>query len=77
MTDKKGYIWISFNELDEPRACYTEGSTSEREKQILYIKTYIWNLENWYWWTYLQDRKKTDIENRLVDTKAEGEDGRN
>ena len=30
--------------MDEPRACYTEGSKSE--KQILYIDAYIWNLEN-------------------------------
>ena len=22
---------------------------SEREKQISYINTYIWNLEEWYW----------------------------
>ena len=20
----------------------------------MYINTYIWNLERWYWWTYLQ-----------------------
>ena len=43
-----------FYEVVEPRACYTEGSKSEREKQILYINMYIWNLEKWYWWTYLQ-----------------------
>ena len=24
------------------------GSKSEREKQILYINTYMWNLEKWY-----------------------------
>ena len=42
---KKECIWISFNEVDEPRAYYTEWSKSEREKQISYINTYIWNLE--------------------------------
>ena len=31
--------------MDEPRACYTERSKSEREKQIFYINTYMWNLE--------------------------------
>ena len=34
--------------------CYTKWSKSEREKQISYTKTYLWNLERWYWWNYLQ-----------------------
>ena len=38
-------IWVSSSEVDEPRACYTEWSKLEREKQILYINTYVWNLE--------------------------------
>ena len=48
---KKKYIWINSKEADEPRAYYTEWSKSEREKQILYMNAYIWNLERWYWWT--------------------------
>ena len=24
---------------------------------MLYINTYIWNSERWYWWSYMQDRK--------------------
>ena len=48
---------------------------SEREKWILHINTYIWNLERWYWGTYLQDSDgDTDIENRLMD-KGQGEKG--
>ena len=31
---KKEWIWVSSTEVDEPRACYTEWSKSEREKQI-------------------------------------------
>ena len=31
----------------KPRACYTERSQTEREKQVLYISIYIWNLEKW------------------------------
>ena len=27
--------------------CHTEYSKSEREKQILYINTHMWNLEKW------------------------------
>ena len=38
---------------------------SEREKQILCISTYIWNLRKRYCWAHLQDISgDTDIENR-------------
>ena len=50
---KKEHIWVSPNEVDEPGAYYTEWSKSERERQILYINTYIWNLETWYQWSYI------------------------
>ena len=50
---KKKCIWVSSNEVDEPRAYYTEWSKSEREKQILSIDTYICNLERWYWWIFM------------------------
>ena len=65
-------------EVDEPRACYTEWSKSERKKQISYINEYIQNLEKWYWWTYLQGRNRdTDIEKRFVDTAGERKGGTN
>ena len=55
--------------MDEPTTYYTEWSKSEIEKHISYINTYIWNLERWYWWTYLQDSNgDADIENRFMDT---------
>ena len=73
LSQKKECIWVSSNEVDEPRACYTEWSKSEREKQISYINTYIWNLEKWDWWTYLQG-SNGDVENRLMD-KGRGEEG--
>ena len=38
-------MWVSWTEVDEARACYTEWSKSEREKQIAYINAYIWNVE--------------------------------
>ena len=60
-------------EVDEPRVYFTEWSKSEREKQILHIITYIWNLEKWYWWTYFQGKNRgTDIANGLVNTAGEG-----
>ena len=33
---KNGHIWVSSNEVDEPRAYYTEWSKSEREREISY-----------------------------------------
>ena len=33
-------------EVEEPRACYTEWSKSEREKQTEYLNIYRWKLEN-------------------------------
>ena len=70
LSHKKEHIWLSSKEVDEPRSYYIEWSKSEREKRrekkkTLYINAYIWNLERWYWWTYL--------ENRSVDTVGEGE----
>ena len=40
---------VSSSEVDEPRACYTELTKWERERQISYTKACIWNLEKWYW----------------------------
>ena len=50
LSHKNEHIWVSPNEVDEPRGCYTEWSKSEREKQVSYIHAHIWNLERWCWW---------------------------
>ena len=53
-----------------------QSEVSQKEKEILYINTCVWNLERWYWWTYLQSSSGgADIENRLVNTMGEGEGG--
>ena len=44
LSHKKEWIWVSCGELDGPWASHTESSKSEREKQVLYINSYIWNL---------------------------------
>ena len=70
---KKGYIWVSPNELDEHRTYCTEWGKSERERQVLYTDISVWNLERWHWWIYSQDSSgDADIENRLADTVWEG-----
>ena len=55
--------------MDGPRDCHTEWSKSDRERQIPYDITYMWNLKNGYKWTDLQDRSTvTDAENKLMVT---------
>ena len=77
ISQKREHIWVISNVVEEPKAYYTEWSKSEREKQILYINTYIWNVERWSWWSYLQRSNwNADIRNRFVDTVGEGECGR-
>ena len=42
-----------------------------KRKKILYITIYMWNLEKWYRWNYLQSRNKhTDVENKYMNTKG-------
>ena len=78
LSHKNDHIWVSSSKVDEPRACYTEWSKSEREKQISYINAYVWSLGKWSWRTYLQgSNRDADMENRLVDTVAKGEGGTN
>ena len=62
--------------MDEPEAYYTEWSKSERERQILYINAYVWNLERQYQWSYMQSSKgDTDVKKRILDSVGEGEGG--
>ena len=46
LSHKKERNWVICRDVDESRDCHTEQSKSEREKQISYINTYMWNLEN-------------------------------
>ena len=77
LSHEKEAVWVSWTEVMN-LACYIEWSKSEREKQTSYINTYIWNLEKWYWWTYLPGRNwHADVEKGFVDTAVEGENGMN
>ena len=65
--------------MDGPGDDHTEWSKSDRERQISYDITYMWNLilKNDKW-TYLQNRNRLiDIEDKLMVTKGEtwGEEG--
>ena len=73
LSHKNKHIWVSSNEVDEPRAHYAELSKSE--KQLSYTSTYIWNLERWYWWNYLQGSNgDIDIESTVMNM-MQGEEG--
>ena len=68
---KKELIWVSSDEVDEPRVYYIQWSKSKRITNIIY-NAYICNLERFY----LQGSKEyADIKDRLLDTKEGGERG--
>ena len=45
LSHKKKRNGVVCSEVDGPRVCHTQGSKSEREKQIPYANTFIWNLK--------------------------------
>ena len=64
---KKEWINAICNNIDEPRDCHTEWNKSDRERQILYDVTYMWNLKQWYKWSYLQNRNRaTNVKSKLI-----------
>ena len=74
LSHKKERNWVMCRDVDGPRDCHTEWIKSE--KQISYVNAYMWNLEKWYRWTYLQSRNRdTDIEKKHMDTKGGREVG--
>ena len=71
LSHKKERYWVICWDVDGSRECHTEWSKSEREKEISYINTHMWNLEKWYRWAGLQGRNwDTDVENKRMDTKG-------
>ena len=78
LSRKKEWSNAICSNMDGPRDDYTEGSTSEREKQIVYGIIYVWNLKS-------DTNKlihKTDIDSQIKKTKKScydyqrGEEGR-
>ena len=57
-------IWLKERFLSKvtyrygPRDCHTEWSKSDRERQISYAISYVWNRKAGYKWTYLQNRNR-------------------
>ena len=73
---KKEWNSVICRDIYRPRDCHLKSNKSEREKQVSYNITYMWNLEKWYRWTYAQNgNRDTYTENKLMDAKGEGEVG--
>ena len=72
---RKEHIWVSSNEVSEPGPYYTEWSKSERERQLPYINTHIWNLERQYQWSNRQGSKGDTYEGQTLDSAGEGKGG--
>ena len=72
LSHKKEWNNAICSNMNGPRDYHTKWSKSDRERQILYDITYMWNLKKWYKWTYLQNRNRlTDLENKFMVTKGE------
>ena len=56
--------------MDGPGDWHMEWGKSERGKLVSHNITYMWNLEKWCRWIYLQSRH-TDAENKHMDTKGD------
>ena len=59
LSHKKEWNNAICSNMDRPRDYHTKWSESDRETQISYDMTYMWNLKKWYKWTYLQNEKTT------------------
>ena len=61
---KKDWNNAIYCNMDGSKGDHMKCSKSDREIQISYDTTYMWNLKKLYKWTYLRNRNRlTDIEN--------------
>ena len=60
----------SFVEMWMDLESVIQSEVSQKEKNISYINAYVWNLDRWYRWTYLQGKNRdTNVE----DTMCQGQ----
>ena len=74
LSHKKEWNNVICSNMNGPGDYHTKWSKSDRERQISYDITHMWNLifKNWYKLTYFKNRNRlTDIENKLMVTKGE------
>ena len=62
--------WTQFQLLDAQKPIFFLTYFTLYEKQVLYVKAYMCNLERWYRWSYLQSRNRdADVENKRIESK--------
>ena len=54
-TKKNEISWFVETWVDLESVIQSEVSQKEKQKNNAYINTYMWTLEKWYRWTYLQE----------------------
>ena len=60
--------------MNGSRDCHTDWSKSDREGEILYDISYMWNLKKeWYKWTYLQNNKRLTEDKHNCQGEGKGE----
>ena len=65
LSHKKEWNNAICSNMDGPRDYHPKWSKSDRERQISYNITYMWNLiKKWYIWTYLQNRNRLTSRNQ-------------
>ena len=65
LSHKKEWSNAICSNIGGPRDYHTKWSKSDRERQISYDITCMWNLKKCYKWTYLQNRNRLkDKENK-------------
>ena len=63
--------------MDGPRDYHTKWNKSERERQMPYDITHMWNQKKWYKWTHLQNRNRYTIKENNMFIKGERQGGIN
>ena len=71
LSHRKEQNWVIHRDLGWPRVYRTKWNKSEIERQILLINAYMWNLEKWYRWTFLQGgSRETEVDKGHVDMEG-------
>ena len=74
LSQKRNEI-VSFAEMWKDLETIIQSEVSQKEKkQVSYINSYMWNLEKWYGWTYLQSRNRERCREQMYGHQ-EGERG--
>ena len=72
LSHKKEWNLAICNNMDGQGGYYAKWNKSDREKQILYNFTYMWQLKFFFKWKNITKQKQTHTENKQVVARLEG-----